>query len=389
MKESGSEHGQSQDIFSVDGVKIGGPREFWKRITDDEIPVKGAWEFVNQEDESGNVRHFSFNLPENSMADIYIEEKGEEKVFTAFGSEFASLSKEFNVKKIQLYLNSSDWEKEHAGEWVEWENTGNDFVQGDNWQKLGQITSKDYTYGAPIMDEEPVNEAPFTEGESNGQPVNEETATGNGPSRHEEPVRRENKKNSNARKLAIAGAAVLAGAAILSSLQKNNDNQGLVNPNETDAPVPCYITPCTVSSVGENLDFYDSTNVLEGKFSKEDINNSVEFIWPISANQGIRGIQYYEGWALDGGSYYHNDPIIFRVLLLDKHFVTLCKSDPNDSNGDLTCSNKLPPGDYYATIQVDKNTLESEAKNYLNSLGEQYTSFNEEVYGVKYAWNLK
>jgi len=133
--EAGNNHGQEE--FSIGGEVIGGPKDSWQRITAAGAPIKGAWEFINEPDQNGKLKGHNFKFPPESLVDIYIEDSGEQKVFTAMGGVGASLNSGLKVTKIQLYLHSREWEKIHEGKWAEWENSGDSFELSNNWYPVG------------------------------------------------------------------------------------------------------------------------------------------------------------------------------------------------------------------------------------------------------------
>lgn len=145
--------------FSLDGQLIGGPKEFWKRITNDEAPVKGAWEFTNQRGQNDQLDGYNFHFPRGSRIDIYVEAEGEQKIFTAMGGQGANLDPRWKVTEMQLYVNSRKWEEQHEGEWMEWKNSGETLNPTNEWRPVGttppkRVEAPSYT---PTPDAPPVN----------------------------------------------------------------------------------------------------------------------------------------------------------------------------------------------------------------------------------------
>jgi hypothetical protein len=152
MSKAESGTGQGQETFAIDGQPIGGPIDAWKRITNDNTPIKGAWEFTNpRQERNGQLNGYNFQFPQGSLADIYIEDSGEQKVFTAMGGQTASLDSKWKVKGIQLYLNSRQYEEEHQGQWTE----VNDNARTKIWQPIGVAPRKVETPPTPTTPETP------------------------------------------------------------------------------------------------------------------------------------------------------------------------------------------------------------------------------------------
>lgn len=137
---SRAESGHGQEDFSVGGERIGGPSSYWNRITEEGTIIGGAWEFINQSSQNGKLDGYTFSFPQEALADIYIQDKDGEKVFTAMGKTGITLDESFKVSKIQLYLHSREWDEKHQGQWSEWRQNGALFEQTNNWFPIGMTT---------------------------------------------------------------------------------------------------------------------------------------------------------------------------------------------------------------------------------------------------------
>jgi hypothetical protein len=204
--ESGAPVGQ--ESFSLDGQLIGGPKEFWKRITNDEVQIRGAWEFTNQREQNGQLNGYKFQFPRGARIDIYVEDSSEQKVFTAMGGQGANLDPRWKVTGIQLYINSRKWEEQHEGQWMELKNNGTTLSPTNEWLPVGTTPPKriEPPFYAPTPDAPPVNYS----------------WTGR------------DKQNANrALKWALAGVLALGGIGALSSILKSTPE-----PQTTPIPTP-------------------------------------------------------------------------------------------------------------------------------------------------------
>ncbi len=247
-----SEFGESTEgiEFSVDGKLIGGPVSAWKRIrTEEGVIISGAHEFINTPRADGVYPRYEFRIPSKAHADIYLDVDGEEKVYTAMGSDDARLGSEFSVKKLQLYVSSREWSDDakdwgdmHTGQWIEWDLDLIPPTQVGPWRVMGKTSDFEYVTEDTTEDIDPGI------GTTGGHTSTDADGTGyTGPtsytddrdygiddSDHYYPTKP--KKNDHKfLKLALAGALVLGGVQVLGGL---SNNTGVNNPSEKPLPTP-------------------------------------------------------------------------------------------------------------------------------------------------------
>ena len=255
--ESGESHGQEE--FSIEGEKIGGPKEYWKRITTEGGKELPAWEFINQESPKGKLDGYTFRFPQESLADIYIQDSGEEKVFTAMGKAGVSLDSHFEVSKIQLYLHSRKFEENYQGQWVEviWEDNGTSFKRTNDWYPIGMTTH------------------PRVE-----MPKNTDIPKDDSPSWTEKPKN----KPKHILKWVLAGVLTIGGVSILNSFTyplfnnaPENSNNSNNNSQQTEVPIP---TPIVTTEPTITPEITTDPNIPQITFDTYDLKFGDTWIAP-------------------------------------------------------------------------------------------------------------